>query len=302
MKVNVLFLMMLSLVLFSTSAFAVPGDVLSYASTGETEVWGMDVFEAGGSLQIHMVAGHAGQVYKFGADSLAGITNGSQGVWDSKTAMFGTTGPFIMGLSIVSTYNGDGCKYIGYGDNVAKYTSTWGAPNPVGSLGWDQFDTPYTTYAYHTDMTPASRAGFTGDRSWDTWTVNSADFGGGAVNAIYKVPNLFWTSNIESYLVKYVMPKTLTAVALGGNNDLWVLCADKEILHVSSVDGSISDRFYLDSSIAAPFGMTYSALSDSLWVVDQANNNIYQVSVPEPATIVLTLTGFLAFIRNKKHG
>ncbi|MEN6387011.1 MAG: hypothetical protein ABFD79_17670 [Phycisphaerales bacterium] len=278
-RVKIFAVLLLSV--FTSMSFAAPGSILSYASTGESEVWGMDVSETGGSLQIHMVAGHTGQVYKFGADSLAAITNGSQGVWDSKTAMFGSTGPFIMGLSIVSTYNGDGFKYIGYGDNIAKYTSTWGDPSPVGSLSWGQFETPYTTYAYHTDMTPASRGAFSGERSWDTWTVNSADFGGGVVNALYKYPNLSWTNNIESYLVKYDMPKTLIAVALGGNNDLWVLCADKEILHVSSIDGSISDRFYLDSSIAAPFGMTYSTLSDSLWISDQATFNIYQVSVSE---------------------
>jgi hypothetical protein len=283
----------------TSQVWAVSGQILSWASTGEGGVYGLGIREAGGSLELHMVAQN-GQVYRFGATSLGVIKDGSQGSLDSKTQMMSSgVSVGMLGLAVVPTYEGAyGLKYVGIQDNVTKYQSIFGVNGEFGNMGWAGIDGAWCTYAYTTDITSVSRS-FSQDSDMDIWTVNSTNLGNGTLNAIYRYTNVPWKCDKENYVTRFIMSKALQAVALGENNDLWVLCKDNEVLNVSSIDGSILDRFFIDNRIDSAFGMEYSTLTDSLWITNQSNCAIYQVAVPEPATIGLVALGLIGLRR--KH-
>jgi hypothetical protein len=110
---------------------------------------------------------------------------------------------------------------------------------------------------------------------WTTWSTASAltptPYG------IYRYQMNPWGLR-DSYDKLLVMPKAIYGVSLGAGGDLYVLCQDMEILHVSDTTGAILDRFYLDSAITNPFGITYDVSEGSLWISDFGTQNIYQVS------------------------
>jgi hypothetical protein len=94
---------------------------------------------------------------------------------------------------------------------------------------------------------------------------------------IYLYPSTMWTGRYD-FTASFAMPKALQGVSLGNNNELWVLCQDGEVLRVSSVDGSITDRFFLSENIPLPWGIAYDP-KGRLWITSAISSNVYQVAV-----------------------
>lgn len=235
------------------------GDILSYFSSGETQVWGLDATGTGDNT-LHVLTVN-GQVYKYDVDSVKALTNGTQGVYNSKTRMMDSTTNITMrGLALLPTYESPGLVYVAVQDNRAEYRCIWGNP---GSMTWAMIGGAFQLYM-DSDITPASR------------NIDNPDIWCTYGNKIYRYQYSTWISP-DSYTVSFTMPKALHGVSIGSNNDLWVLCQDREILHISSSNGTIIDRFYLPGSITQPRGIAYDR-KGAIWITNGANNKIYQIA------------------------
>jgi predicted GH43/DUF377 family glycosyl hydrolase len=243
-------------------------------------------------LEIHLM-GANGQVYQMGATALSSINNGAESDFDTIMPMMasGMTPPGNMrGLAIVPTYAGPyGQKYVATRDNITMDNTIWGDPsgNTPGNMIWyGPVGNAWTLYAYDTDICPSHRAYVSMFPSMDIWTVNSTQLnspGTPVVNGVYLYSSVPWAqSSKEDWVERFIMPKELRAVALGDTeDDLWVLCLDGEVLHISALDGTIDDRFFIDSRINAPWGMAYAPASQSLWIGNTSNNYIYRVATTD---------------------
>jgi hypothetical protein len=196
----------------------------------------------------------------------------------------------IRGLALVPTYQGPYGKW--YGGNLttgALFRSAWSSK--PGTLAWAAINGAVNDGAYEPDelseifadgdISAAARYYNLDDpiNIWTTWSTPWAS--APTAYGVYLYPFSPWLPN-NSYVKFFAMPKALQGVSLGDENDLWVLCKDGEILHISENDGSILSRFYLDSSIIQPWGIAYSPNTKSLWISSSlayghSATHIYQV-------------------------
>ena len=320
------YLAIVTVILVSTaSVWAVnAGGILSYFNPGVNQVYGLEMKEfegpeGGGTSQLHgIVASGAelGQVYRFDLSTASGVKNGSLSVYDSKTQMMktGVSGNTAGGLAIIPTYAAPyGTQYVtnmnhwwGVG---LTYASNWSESTPPGSLEWSLLATTPGQGGYwngNWDFSAAYRT-FPGNEEmacWMTWSKGDNDgvtpptpYGLYYYSSVYQ-----WGGGAPNKVL--AMPKEVLSVTIGQgegiNADLYVLCADKEILHVDAATGNIIDRFY--TQVANPIGMTYDVSEGSLWISDYGTNNIYQVAVPEPITaVVLGIGGLIGLVRRRSR-
>ena len=262
------------------------GGILSYFDFGESEIWGMDISEQSWGTELHVLA-DVGQTYKVSIEDVSQVKDGSMWGYNAKTPMFANSLTFdLTGVAYVKTYQGSyGTQYVAIRSNRERYSVVWGDPDAPEYLSWLRTGNAYQL-RFTGDITPSARVREEGQwpSLWGVFKDSEQQ------NWIYKYPN---TVNAASgdFTTSFAMPKAMNGLSLGENDDLWVLCTDGEILRVSDSDGSILDRFYIDSSITSPYGIAYDINEDSLWISNKADGYIYQVATDILYASDLTLDG-----------
>ena len=275
---------MLSVVLVSVS-HAAPGRILSSFPTGEFEkIWGMDMRETSGGTELHVLS-TTGQVFKFSVITASSVKDGSESSYDEKFAMFDPAQLLqvpMRGLALFRSSEGMyGQAYICTQNNRAVWRARWDASleGEPGNLHWTLIA---GAWQLRTDggICPSTRIEYLNNHIW----MASAEWG-----VIYRYPYTTWPApNSWDMALPVSKPMTMDPsydISLGDSNDIWVLCQDHEVLNISSTTGAIFKRFYIDSSIANPWGIAYDPSEKSIWIGNQADNHIYQVSTGvEPNT------------------
>ena len=257
------------------------GQVVSYFETGETAPMGIDV--SGVSNTTLHISSNSQEVYTYLVSSAFETVFGQPSQYDAKNRITGDPNDFpadvsvLKGLAIVPMKSSSyGQEYIASRHNQELYRTIWGYPNDPNEMLWERTGNAYSTYTSG-DITAADRS------SWDSgiWTSYSPEEGGGAV---YKYPSTPFAGK-DNYLATFDIGKPLTAVSVGVENDLWILCSDKEVLNISSIDGSLIDSFYISEQIDSPSGMVYDPRG-RLWVTDSQADRVYQVAITNNAYLV----------------
>jgi hypothetical protein len=300
------------------------GSILSYFNPGVNQIYGLEMretegFEGGGTSQLHGVVAsgaETGQVYRFDVSTASDVKSGSLSTYDSKTQMMktGVSANTAGGLAIMPTYAAPyGTQYVtnmnhwwGVG---LTYASNWSESTPPGSLDWSLLATTPGEGGYwngNWDFSAAYRT-FPANEEMACWMTWSKGVSNGVTPptpyGLYYYSSVYqWGGGAPGKVL--AMPKEVWSVTIGQgegiNADLYVLCADKEILHVDAATGNILDRFY--TQVANPIGMTYDVSEGSLWISDYGTNNIYQVAVPEPVTaVMLGIGGLIGLARRRSR-
>jgi hypothetical protein len=269
------------------------GDVLHYFSTGLTgedgQIYSLALRSLPEGTDLHASIGLKGAIYKFSVNSTPVVTDGSQVAAVDVQRM---TDPsvnitYIKGLALEPSYEGPyGVVYVGVQDNRAVYRSRWGVDGNPGSQTWGMVNGAWSMAAWG-DVAEVSR---TDPSQGGLWTVEG--------NYVYRYPGYFWGTPSDKQMN---IGTGLKGVALGAKDDLWLLTDGNQIMNVSAVDGSVIQQFQLSSAIAQPNGIEYDANSNTLWIGNFANSSIYQVAVPEPATIGLLVFGMSMFVAKRRH-
>jgi hypothetical protein len=284
-------------------AAPVPGSVLSYFQSNQPQVYGLSIQEdwRTASTMMYLTAQH-GTVYRFDVDSVSAIKNGGMGTYDSSVRMTNEGAlEGARGLAVAPCWEGpygtQFFSYIGaYADDRSfrsRFDIDGSVPNSWAtgdiSQGTQSFSNNGNSLNATGDIEPVSRtAPNTG--LWATYGNNLIQYPDPGYGI---VPT-----------AQYGLGEALNGVALGAaDNDVWVLTVDKEILHVLVSGGlaQIATRFNLDSQIVDPQGIVFDTGENSLWVSDLNGNAIYQVAIPEPASLGLLVTGGLLLLRRRSR-
>jgi hypothetical protein len=252
------------------------GEILSCFDANLTQTfYGMDIMEdANGTMLYCMTADSS--VYRYRIDTASAVKDGSESQYDSRIE---TTDPNVsstfVGFCISKTNEGDGYEYLGIRSNREVYRSRWGLEgSPTsGNSTWARISNAYAMCG-NGDITPVDR----GSNKSGIWVPSTIT---GYSNSIHKFPYPYYTDN-DDILTSYNLGKELRSVSLGDDNDLWVLAADREILHVKDDPNNmeILDRFYLDSSLTtAARCVVYDPCEKSLWVNCNGNYKVYQINI-----------------------
>jgi hypothetical protein len=263
------------------------GDILSHFSFGEdTAPFGIDVREMSGGTELHAITG-SGQVYQMGINDVSAIKDGSEGTYNSKNMMMNSNASGFRSLSINRWYQGQGWKYNAFNTTRILHRSIWDYPegNEVGSMEWTSISGAWQMLSSG-DIAPTAREKLEG--AWpEIWTVYNGEVSGVQYNSVFRYPDAPWTGRYD-FTKEFNLGKALQGVSLGYFNDtdfrydnLWVLCEDGEILNISSDNGDIIDRFYLDSQITNYWGIAYDPSEKSLWISSTNSLRFYQVATED---------------------
>ncbi len=282
--------------LTASAALAAPGNILSSFATSEASIWGVEVRQTSTATEIYVVSGTS-SVYRFdinGTSKMNMISSSSS-----------VSGGGLYGLAICHTWEGSyATEFIGIAANGTSYRSRWGVDGTgdksPGNLTWG--------------LTNGGAINSTGDIAAVSRTADHAGIWTVKGTTLYKYGYPTWgvTSSTSYDVASFLAAgSSLTGVALGENNDVWLLASDGRILDVTVTDNgggvwsyNVAKTFNIDASITKPWGIGYDTEHDTLWISNQADNSVYQiqtVNVPEPGAAGLVITGgVLALCRRSR--
>jgi hypothetical protein len=218
--------------------------------------------------ELHAAVGLHGAIYCYSVDSVSVIKDGGQGIpFDTRQMTSPSVNiTYLKGLAMPATSEGPyAAQYVVSQDNQTMYRSRWGLEGEPGALVWAQINGAWAT-STTADICEASRTD--GSQNAAIWTT--------AGTKVYHYPSCFWGAPAD---LSFDLGTALNGVALGDPGILWVLTADRRVMEVDSLGGSILRQFAVSSDISQPSGIEYDEAAGSLWIGNLADNCIYQVSL-----------------------
>lgn len=263
------------------------GSILSYFDPDESSVFGLDVREQSIGTELHAITA-GGFVVQMGIENVSAIKGGRMGQYNAKNEMMSPDADpqSLRGMAVIRTYQGPyGWKYAAATSARGKFISVWGDPNVPGEMSWTL---AFGNFGLLIDSDFCATAREKIDDAWPgIWTTWSGSKAGYPTNAIFRYPSSD-SATYGAIVEWFTFDKALKSVALGDDEtELWILAADNEVLNVSTADGSILDRFYLDDQFTGGdvWGFTYDPSEKVLWLCDRSDPEmlIYQVSTGQEA-------------------